>query len=455
MSFIDLTTLIETAFIPLSVAAYFLYVSGQKAVTDLVQNKEFLSFQNVYFLPYFMALFSDWLQGPYVYKLYSYYGFPQEQIAVLYVVGFASSVIFGTTTGPLADKFGRKKMVVIFCLLYSLCCLTKLSPNFFILLIGRILGGISTSILFSVFESWYIHEHTITWKYPLDWVSLTFSKATFFNGLLAIFAGIIAQISSDWMGYGPVSPFIIAMPFLIVASVIIFNNWPENYGERDLKWSGSCIEGLKTIMSNKKILALGLVQSLFESNMYIFVFLWTPVLEPGLPPIGLTFASFMIAIMIGSSVYSILLKNGMKSDVILRYCLSTMGISMLVCAITSSPELEKDLVSVSFLSFLLLEVSVGMYFPCIGRLRGETIPDSLRANIMNWFRVPMNIITCGALLGMHATGKSSRANQVIFLLCALSSFLGYLLSVSFSKIPKPSSNEEDYLKTDKHDVSNA
>lgn len=36
---------------------------------------------------------------------------------------------------------------------------------------------------------------------------------------------------------------------------------------------------------------------------------------------------------------------------------------------------------------------LGLYFPCIGRLRGETIPDNLRANIMNWFRVPMNVIT--------------------------------------------------------------
>lgn len=100
----DLSTLIELTFLPLAFGAYFLYLSGQKASTDLVQNKEFLSFQHKYFLPYFMALFSDWLQGPYVYKLYSYYGFPQEHIAILYVVGFASSVTFGTATGPMADK---------------------------------------------------------------------------------------------------------------------------------------------------------------------------------------------------------------------------------------------------------------------------------------------------------------------------------------------------------------
>lgn len=103
---------------------------------------------------YFLALLGDWLQGPYVYKLYDYYGFPESQIAVLYVVGFASSVVFGTTTGPLADALGRKKMALCFCFTYTLCCLTKLSSSYWVLMFGRVLGGISTSMLFSTFESW-------------------------------------------------------------------------------------------------------------------------------------------------------------------------------------------------------------------------------------------------------------------------------------------------------------
>ena len=32
----------------------------------------------------------------------------ESQIAILYVAGFASSVLFGTCTGPLADLFGRR-----------------------------------------------------------------------------------------------------------------------------------------------------------------------------------------------------------------------------------------------------------------------------------------------------------------------------------------------------------
>ena len=71
-----------------------------------------LSFQKRFYCVYFLALLSDWLKGPYVYKLYSYYGFEESQIAVLYIAGFASSVLFGTFTGTVADIWGRRFTIV-------------------------------------------------------------------------------------------------------------------------------------------------------------------------------------------------------------------------------------------------------------------------------------------------------------------------------------------------------
>lgn len=50
-------------------------------------------------------------------------------------------------------------MAVMFGVLYGFSCITKLWGNFYVLLLGRLLGGISTSLLFSVFESWMIYEH--------------------------------------------------------------------------------------------------------------------------------------------------------------------------------------------------------------------------------------------------------------------------------------------------------
>lgn len=102
---------------------------------------------------------ADWLQGPYVYALYAQYGFGKQEIAQLFVAGFGSSLLFGTFIGGIADRFGRKKNCIMYGVLYSLACLSKHSSNFHILLLGRILSGISTSLLYSAFESWMVHEH--------------------------------------------------------------------------------------------------------------------------------------------------------------------------------------------------------------------------------------------------------------------------------------------------------
>jgi predicted MFS family arabinose efflux permease len=104
-------------------------------------------------------MFSDWLQGPYVYELYVSYGFNQAQIAELFVCGFGSSMVVGTFIGGLADKFGRKAMCIMYSVCYIIGCCTKLVPEYWTLMVGRFLSGVSTSLLFSVFEAWMVAEH--------------------------------------------------------------------------------------------------------------------------------------------------------------------------------------------------------------------------------------------------------------------------------------------------------
>ena len=53
----------------------------------------------------------DWMQGPYVYALYTQYGFEEGAIGKLFVAGFGSSMIFGTFVGGLADRFGRPNRI--------------------------------------------------------------------------------------------------------------------------------------------------------------------------------------------------------------------------------------------------------------------------------------------------------------------------------------------------------
>ena len=78
-----------------------------------------------YLLVYLLATFSDWIQGPYVYELYSSYGYSPSEIAQLFVAGFGSSMIFGSFVGGIADWGGRRMFVMVFAITYAASCVTK------------------------------------------------------------------------------------------------------------------------------------------------------------------------------------------------------------------------------------------------------------------------------------------------------------------------------------------
>lgn len=62
-----------------------------------------------------------------------------------------------------------------------------------VLMVGRVFGGVATSLLFSAFESWIVAEH-FSKGLEEKWLGDTFSKAVFLgNGLVAILAGLVAN----------------------------------------------------------------------------------------------------------------------------------------------------------------------------------------------------------------------------------------------------------------------
>ena len=76
-------------------------------------------------------------------------------------------------------------------------------PNMTVLFIGRIMGGISTNLLFSAFESWMVSEHRKL-KFNEKLLSSTFAISSWGNGLVAILAGFIAQYSVTNLNYGDI-----------------------------------------------------------------------------------------------------------------------------------------------------------------------------------------------------------------------------------------------------------
>ncbi|XP_060563650.1 molybdate-anion transporter-like isoform X2 [Ruditapes philippinarum] len=382
-------------------ALLFFYTrSKTKAVTDA----GFQQFQRTYLVVYLLAMAGDWLQGPHVYALYASYGMSTHQIEVLFVAGFGSSMIVGTVVGSFADKYGRRNNCILYGILYGAACITKHFNNFWILMLGRLLGGTATSILYSAFESWLVYEHNKR-GYDSELLGNVFSHAILGNSLVAITAGIVAQYFADMFGF--VAPFDVSLTILMLMCGIVIYTWPENYGDQSINVAKSMQNAVQAIKSDYKVLCLGLIQSLFEGSMYVFVLEWTPALTPPAPqyktrdldsedsaptiPHGHIFAGFMVSIMIGSSLFKLLMKYTTPE--------SFMRPVLFVAALTlATPILFAGNQLVIFIAFLVFEVCVGMFWPSMSTMRGKYVPEETRATVMNFFRIPLNFIVVLILL---------------------------------------------------------
>lgn len=359
---------------------------GMGATAAANSTPAFLSFQRQYLAVFLVMMAADWMQGPYVYKLYSYYGFSRHDNGVLFIAGFGSSLVFGTWAGPIADKYGRKLGCILYGITYTLSCLTKHFNNFSVLMVGRLLGGFATSILWSAFESWMVSEHNRAGHDP-NLIGSTFSLMIALNGLVAIGAGFIAQWSVDFVGH-PVAPFDVSALFLVVGTIFVAYAWRENYGDQSHDMLGQMRESIQKIRDDSKIIYVGLQQALFEGAMYTFVFMWTPTLEDGTEaiPHGLIFASFMVACSLGGTLFGIL-ESSVKVHVILRYVFIVASTMMAVPMVTSNHTAIMG-------AFIAFEIAVGVFWPSIGTLRSRYLPEEQRATIINLFRVPLNAMVC-------------------------------------------------------------
>jgi len=380
-----------------------------------------------YLFVYLLATFADWLQGPYVYALYSDYGFEQHEIAQLFVAGFGSSMVFGSFVGGIADQGGRRLFVIIFAAVYLASCLTKHFKDYNMLMLGRLLGGVATSLLFSVFEAWLIKAHSDA-DLPKQCLPKSFSWAAFGNSAVAILAGLIAnhiahsapmvQVTGNIHKGGYLNPFDLSMLALVLCGTGAYFLWEENFGghseEEDevgevgetetndkrhhQAWYSGLQKALTTTMRNRDILLCGIISSLFEGSMYIFVFMWTPLLKQLAKkaggsdelPFGMIFATFMVCCMTGSSIFSIVVEK-MPVEKLGIGVYAVASLAMVIVALEIND-------TVSFMGMNLFEMCVGMYFPIMGTMKGGIVPEDSRAAIYNLYRIPLNFIVLFSLL---------------------------------------------------------
>lgn len=368
------------------------------------------------FLPVFWLLrMADWLQGPYFYEVYaskSVNGVPASMnlVCQLFLTGFASTALFGPAIGRATDVNGRKMATLAFCVFYALSALSTKSSLLMVLFLGRMLSGIGTSLLFSAPEAWLVGEAQKEGN--AEYLGETFGLAFAGDSLVAVLAGQLAGIAAAQRG--PTGPFELSSGILVLGGLAASFLWrentmaPGNGSEAKL----TIQDAVNAIQQDPKILTVGLVQSLFEAAMYIFVLQWPPAMSAAISqafgrsattPYGTIFSCFMVCCLLGSTVFGQLTKWGVptESSTVAMLAASTIAMSGAAWIVRSTGNTPlRGLIA----AFFIFETCVGMYFPSISTLRSKYVPDSYRSVIMNLFGIPLNALVIGVFLNTKRLG---------------------------------------------------
>lgn len=141
--------------------------------------------------------------------------------------------------------------------------------------------------------------------------------------------------------------------------------------------------------------------------------MWVPTLlsmnPPGGLPTGCVFSALMMAITIGGVVFpplqSLVTFFSSKASApeltasliyfVAAASMAIPAISLQASSASSSQHFERVIIS-----FLVVELCVGLFMPVAGTLRSKYVPDALQGAILNIFRLPLNAIVVS---GTYAT----------------------------------------------------
>lgn len=119
-------------------------------------------------------------------------------------------------------------------------------------------------------------------------------------------------------------------------------------------------------------------------------------------PYGMIFAILMCCMMIGASIYRVLISYvpDIHASQLLVMIMAIASICFCIPAYFRSERIV-------FWCFCIFEMCCGMYFPLIASRRGRIIEDRVRARIYGWMRVPLNMFVV-VILATVKEGTSCR-----------------------------------------------
>jgi len=325
----------------------YLKIKSTEGVT--ITTNEFKLFQSGFLTGYSLMILGELMSTACFFHTFIYLNLSVEQITKLYVITIASTTIFGVVM-EVIDIGSRKNKCVLSAILYAISMSSVFfGGHFDMLLMGRIVFGVASSIHHSAFDAYVITEHT-SQGFPDDWLSQTFTSLTHAIALVAALSGVLGQTAG--VSY-PLGTAALSCAVFSLSGVYISFVWSKDSynGSRFMlsQFLQSVSQTVQAARANRQAALLIGITSLCESAITIFTYYWAPWMVSLTSELGhalpfeIIFASFVVASLLGTYMTQLFVSSpgtqssGVPADTAFQGLLVTAAAAFFLGSVFQTP----------------------------------------------------------------------------------------------------------------------
>jgi MFS family permease len=337
-----------------------------------------------------MAVLGSSSIGPALPALAQDFKIPSERIGLV-IAAFVLPIAIGTPVcGVLADRFGRKQILVPSLLLFAIAgTFCAVAPNFRTLLEMRFLQGIGAASLESLALTLISDLYT----------GKVLTSAMAFNGsMIGISLAVYPLISGGLAVLGWRYPFLLPLTAIPVALLVLFSLKIPNLPKQQKFHLKAYLQNIGRSINNRQV--IGLLFAVMSLFILLFgaYFTYIPILASNVlgasnVVIGIILASMALSLAFVSS------QLGLFAQKLSELTLIKVSFILYAIALIITPSLRN--VWLLFIPSLLFGAAHGMVFPATQALLGGLAPKEYRGGFM---AVNATVLSLGQALGPLLAG---------------------------------------------------
>ncbi|MFA5163059.1 MAG: MFS transporter [Patescibacteria group bacterium] len=326
------------------------------------------------------------------------------QINLINLAYMASCFILEIPTGAYADVFGRRKSIIIGCLILSLSFLIYfLSPNFWIFVLAEIIGAFGSTFISGALEAWMVDSLKRA-NYTGD-LEKIYEK----EGRYRLVGLMLGSLSGAWLGSFNLSyPWLASALGMLIVSIYIHLALPKNGAHhKQLKFNFRAIhqtahESVQYGYRHRGLFYLIGFGACLALSFQAFNMQW-PIVFSGyglsVAKMGWIFNAIALTNFLGTQLARPFLKivgrknpQQEKHALIWSQAITAIGMALAASGLGLYPVLN---------GFLLHEVGRGLWRPLKQAYLNRRINDEQRATVLSFDSM---ISQLGAGLGLLLSG---------------------------------------------------